>query len=362
MTKNIVLCFDGTGAEVRATRNSNVALLYSALDHSQPDLQTAYYDPGVGTEEAAGAWTPPARAFSKLLGLAFGVGLRHNLGEAYVWLADHWQPGDKIFLFGFSRGAYTARALTGMLRSVGLFRPGSENLLSYLVAGYTRNVGKRSDQSGRERRDESWEHLDRLAAVFAQPVDEEGRTTPPIAYMGLWDTVKYVGLLRWQVHWRWTNQVPQAEFVRHAIAIHEWRRPFQYSPVTPHGAKPVLEEVWFSGVHSDIGGGFERDDLSRISLKWVLDGALDAGIRLRQKAYPAVCEVSVSDACSDVNKMSRWWTALGVSRRALPDKAVIHQSVQVRADGGATDLPDLSGFSRADAEWLTPRALHVTES
>lgn len=362
MGKNVVLCFDGTGAEVRATNDSNVALLYSALDHSRPDLQIAYYDPGVGTEAAAGAWTRPARALSKLLGLAFGVGLRHNLGEAYLWLADHWQPGDRIFLFGFSRGAYTARALTGMLRSVGLVRPGSENLLSYLVAGYTRKADKRGDQGEPQRHDEFWEHRHHLAAVFAQPVDREGRTTPPIAYMGLWDTVKYVGVLRWQVHWPYTNQLPQAEFVRHAISIHEWRRPFLYSPVKPRGERPVLEEVWFSGVHSDVGGGFERDNLSRISLKWVLDGALDAGIRLREKSYPEMCKVTASDARSDVNTMSRWWTLLGVSRRALPAAAVIHQSVHVRAQGGATDLPELSGFSRADADWLTPRTRSVTES
>ena len=111
------------------------------LDLSDPSKQIAYYDPGVGTFSAQGAWTPLGRSLSKLVGLAFGFGLRTNLGEAYTYLIQHYEAGNRLFVFGFSRGAYTCRALAGLLRSVGLLRPGSENLVPYAVGVYARNKG-----------------------------------------------------------------------------------------------------------------------------------------------------------------------------------------------------------------------------
>ena len=124
MPKNLVICLDGTGAQPRATGNTNVVRLYSMLDLSDPEKQIAYYDPGVGTFSAAGAWTPLARWWSRTVGLAFGNGLKENLGEAYTWLMRNWQVGDQVYVFGFSRGAYNARALLGLLRTLGLLRPG----------------------------------------------------------------------------------------------------------------------------------------------------------------------------------------------------------------------------------------------
>ena len=114
MTKNIALCFDGTGNVVRREGNTNVLLLFRRIDYD-PERQLTYYDPGVGTFSAAGASTPFAQWFSRLLGQAFGAGLRTNLEEAYTFLMNHWNPGDEIYIFGFSRGAYTARAMAGLL-------------------------------------------------------------------------------------------------------------------------------------------------------------------------------------------------------------------------------------------------------
>jgi uncharacterized protein (DUF2235 family) len=366
MVKNIVMCFDGTGGEVRARRNSNVVLLYSMLDLSDPSQQVAYYDPGVGTEAAAGAWSPPGRAFSKLLGLAFGVGIRRNLGQAYLWLADHWEPEDRIYLFGFSRGAYTARALAGMLRTVGLVRPGSENLVNYMVAGYTR---RQPDDRDEVERAAFWGDAHRLSAVFARPVDDRGRTTPPIHYLGLWDTVKSVGLLTWSVHWRYTNKLPMVDRVRHALSIHEWRRPFLHDPVKAGQAKPALEEVWFAGVHTDVGGGFDDDRLSRIAFKWVVDGAIDSGIRIRfegtkvRPGYDQLCRLEPPDADGAVNRLSGWWRLLGVSRRRVPPTATVHSSVRARIEGGAADVPPLSAsVTWSDPDWLTPRSVTVPES
>ena len=109
MGKDIVICLDGTGNQLKATANTNVVRLYEMLELGDPSQQVAYYDPGVGTFGAQGAWTPWARRFTKLAGLAFGLGLRANLAEAYTYLMNQYAEGDRLFVFGFSRGAYTAR-------------------------------------------------------------------------------------------------------------------------------------------------------------------------------------------------------------------------------------------------------------
>jgi uncharacterized protein (DUF2235 family) len=101
--KNIVICLDGTGNQLQAKGNTNVVRLYEMLDLNESAEQIAYYDPGVGTFSAAGAWTPFARRVTKLAGLAVGLGLRANLGEAYTYLMQNYDVGDKLFIFGFSR-------------------------------------------------------------------------------------------------------------------------------------------------------------------------------------------------------------------------------------------------------------------
>jgi uncharacterized protein (DUF2235 family) len=214
--KNLVICLDGTGNQLRANRNTNVVLLYQTLDLTDPARQVAFYDPGVGTFSSGAAWSPVSKRASRVAGLAFGVGLRTNLGEAYTWLMQNWEPGDRVFVFGFSRGAYTARALTGMLRTVGLARPGLETLVPYAVQAHTRRFDDRS-------KDEYWSTVHEFARVFAREADG-ARTTVPIHYLGLWDTVKAVGVLPWQIHWPYTNQLPNVRRCRHAVSIDEKRR------------------------------------------------------------------------------------------------------------------------------------------
>ena len=150
MAKNIVLCLDGTGNELKAKGNTNVVRLYEILTLSDPDRQVAFYDPGLGTFGAKGAVTPIARRFTKLLGLAAGYGMRANLADAYTYLMQTYTPGDRIFIFGFSRGAYTARALAGMLHLVGLIRPGAENLVPYAIKVYARSVRNWTDDNWKQ--------------------------------------------------------------------------------------------------------------------------------------------------------------------------------------------------------------------
>jgi len=138
MAKNIVICCDGTGGEY-GDRNSNVVKLYRALV-IDPAAQVGYYHPGVGTMGAPTARNRIEKAWSMLMGLAFGAGLLANVGDAYRYLMDIFEENDKIYLFGFSRGAYTVRALAGMLRIFGLLTAGNQELIPYITRIYSERI------------------------------------------------------------------------------------------------------------------------------------------------------------------------------------------------------------------------------
>jgi len=338
MGKNIVICLDGTGNQMRARGDTNVVRLFSMLNLSDPSAQVAYYDPGVGTFSAVGAWTPVGKRLSKLLGLAFGTGLRANLAEAYIFLMRHWKPGDRIYLFGFSRGAYAVRALAGMLATVGLLRPGLENLVPYAIAVYTRSKDYES---------QDWKYLYEFANVFSQEVD--GKQAVPIAFVGVWDSVKAAGILRWDIKWPFTRKLRTVETVRHAVSIHEKRRPYRDYLVTPASKQQRVDEVWFGGVHSDVGGTFEDDPrLATIALAWMVNGALDAGLRLSAGAYQKYCTLTPDHVLGTVHRMGWVWALLTYRRRRLPPGASVHWSVQARIARDPSYVPGLPD----DVAWI----------
>lgn len=329
MARNLVMCLDGTAGQVQGPRSkngeSNVVLLHDLLDRSDDTLQLAFYDPGVGTFASSAAWSPLARWFSRLGGNIWGAGVRENLGDAYLWLMRNWQPGDRIYLFGFSRGAFTARALTGMLRTVGLLRPGAENLVPYVISVYAR----------RGASDVSWDAIHRYAELFAHRVD--GRTTIPVAYLGIWDTVKALGVFRMAPQWPYTRTLPNAQRIRHVISIDERRRPFAEYLVQRDDERDC-DEQWFAGVHCDVGGTFKDDPrLSTIALKWMIEGALQAdpnpttALRVRRRKYNAlVASVVTSHAEGKQHRNSWVWNLLIPRRRRIAPDAVIHSSVRAR--------------------------------
>jgi uncharacterized protein (DUF2235 family) len=346
--KNIVVCLDGTGNQLKAKGNTNVVRLYQMLDLSDPSRQIAYYDPGVGTFSAAGAWTPVSRRVSKLAGLAVGLGMRANLGEAYTYLMQNYEAGDKLFIFGFSRGAYSARALAGLLNVAGLLRPGSENLVPYAVGLYTRN---------RDLSDDDWSQVHQFADAFSRKVDR--RTGIPVEFMGVWDSVKAAGILRWNLRWPYTRQIPNVRTVRHAVSIDEKRRPYHEYLIQPRQRPPapVVHEVWFAGVHSDVGGTFDDDPrLPQITLKWMVDGALDAGLILKKDAYRKSCCVAADNALGKVHRMGKIWAIMTYRHRRVPAAALVHQSVQDRIateHNYAIKVPETVAWD--DAKWLTPK-------
>lgn len=345
MSRNLVICLDGTAGQVRGPGDSNSVRVWELLDHSDATRQLAYYDPGVGTFASPGAWTGLARWISRTGGLIWGSGLRQNLGEVYLWLMQNWRPGDRIFVFGFSRGAFTARALTGMLRLIGLMTPGSENQLQYAVAAYARAGGEKAIP---------WDEVHRFSGLFAQQV--EGRSTVPVTYLGVWDTVKAMGLARRAPKWPFTRSLPNAERIRHAVAIDETRRPFVEYLVESERPE-TLEETWFAGVHSDVGGTFPDDPgLSTIALQWMLRGAVEDGLLLDEhKAEKTFAALGASAATATAHRNGRVWSLLFPRRRPIPEGAVLHASVRERIAALPDYRPQLpAAHSWADEEWASP--------
>src|SRR5215831_6694365 len=147
MPKNVVVCCDGTANEFARDR-TNVVKLFYTLVHD-PSRQVAFYHPGLGTMEAAGALTTFSRKLTKLDGRAIGYGLEADIRDAYVFLMSYFQEGDRLFLFGFSRGAYTVRAVASLLHMYGLIRKGDEPLVPYAIRmqmAINRAHGRKVDQ------------------------------------------------------------------------------------------------------------------------------------------------------------------------------------------------------------------------
>ena len=131
MARNLVLCCDGTSNRFTSDRTNVLKLCYALVKDA--DRQLVYYHPGIGTRAPVGIGTAIGGFWGKLGGLAFGAGLQDDIADAYVFLMNHYRPGDRVYLFGFSRGAYTARVIAGMLKLYGLSMPGNDALVPYAV-------------------------------------------------------------------------------------------------------------------------------------------------------------------------------------------------------------------------------------
>ena len=275
--RNLVVMLDGTGNELG--RNlSNVLKLYRIAKKNEQQL--IYYDPGVGTIGEPGAWRRLRQNTRKVFGLITGWGLDENVLEAYSWLCKTWQEGDRIWLMGFSRGAWTARVLGGLIHMIGLLRPEQLNMCGYAMVAYKKSSEK-NDLS--------------IAWHFAR-VSSARRA--PIHFVGVWDTVASVIVPRWDrlipslETLPYTEQNPSVRTFRHALAIDERRRMFRATRWKPgqkfienpfsKSKKPDQDalEMWFAGVHSDVGGGFpeEESGLSKFPLIWMTEQAKAQGL------------------------------------------------------------------------------------
>jgi uncharacterized protein (DUF2235 family) len=266
MGKNVVICLDGTGNQFNEN-NSNVVKLFRVIQRDAS--QIAYYDPGVGTLADPDFKTPIGKKLSKLMGLGFGRGLTRNVQQAYSFLMDHYEEGDRLFLFGFSRGAYTARVLAGLIHSCGLLEPGCQNLIPYATTLYK---AKQVD----------FKILRKFGSTYGRKVN--------IDFLGLWDSVSTTGWVYNPVFLPYTTNNKSVQAVRHALAIDERRSFFKDMRWgDKHGDTQDIKEVWFAGVHSDVGGGYAeaRSGLAKIALKWMIEQASDPqfALKIDQKKY-----------------------------------------------------------------------------
>jgi uncharacterized protein (DUF2235 family) len=307
MSKNIVLLSDGTGNSSAKVFKTNVWRLFQALDLTDPEKQVAFYDNGVGTSSF--------KLFAALGGI-FGFGLKRNVIAIYSFCCRNYADGDKIYGFGFSRGAFTIRVVAGFISTMGLVPyDGSEaNLARDAKTAYRRFLSERRFHSGvlvtplRKLRD-FISH-----AILRKPTVEKIGLIPvkKFHFLGVWDTVDAYGgpieeITRAIDYYYWPLSMPD-QFMNqkitracHALAIEEERDAFKpvlwderyvrgdgklrsidqdWTPPPAGPDKPLatidkerISQVWFVGVHSDIGGGYPQDGLSYFSLKWMMKRA-----------------------------------------------------------------------------------------
>jgi uncharacterized protein (DUF2235 family) len=346
MGKNIVICCDGTGNSFEnPSEESNVVKLYSAL--TLDARQMGYYHPGVGTmgDPRARYWI--SRQVSKVSGLAVGAGLLENVGDAYRYLMNTYADGDHIFLFGFSRGAYTARAVASVLHVYGLLCAGNDGLIPYVLKEYAAETKR----SSRNHSTFSTDDLFRWQFSHTQFVK--------VHFCGLWDTVSSYGWAYDPINLPFSGQNPIIEIGRHAVAINERRCYYRDNLWGPALPGQNMKQAWFAGSHSDIGGSYPEQEsgLAKIALEWMLAEAHCAGLLIDpQKAatvlgrglpsppiagMPAYVQPDANAQMHDSLSGTWWlaeylpqryqddhgrWSVPRGRQRTIPQNALIHES------------------------------------
>jgi uncharacterized protein (DUF2235 family) len=295
--KRIAICFDGTSNRHDAEHATNVVLMARciALRGHGDATQLVQYHPGVGSGRGTNALS---RAVDRALGGALAFGLIDVIEEAYRALVFAWEPGDELYLFGFSRGAFTARVFAGLIRSCGIGARRNLHMIPQAIARHlSKAPGTHPDDPGSvafRARFAPDTATGRTEADLAQI--RAGAVPLGIAYMGLWDSVRSFSV--WDVaqggeearahgvFFHDNRLSSMVEAARHAMALDERRRlypPLPWSNLAELNARAGEarhHQLWFPGDHGSVGGGGNRTGLSGVSLRWVAIGAARAGLRL----------------------------------------------------------------------------------
>ena len=270
--KRLVVCCDGTwnrpdqiSRGVAAPTNVAKMALAVADTDAQGNPQVLHYQPGVGT-----------RPLEHLLGGGFGVGLSRNVKECYRFVVDNYAPGDELYFFGFSRGAFTARSTVGLVRNAGILRP-----------EHRQRVDQAYDLYRDPRRDTEPSGI--AAQLFRRSYSYD---EVYVHFVGVWDTVGALGIpidgfrppllsRLWAFHDTKLSRVVRNAF--HAVAIDERRGPFEPTlwKKQDDADQQTLEQVFFAGVHCDVGGGYGEPELSDIALRWMAEKATGCGLALK---------------------------------------------------------------------------------
>ena len=330
--KRIVICSDGTWNDPEDKHPTNVLRMARAIRPVASDgtKQVVFYDWGTGSYHA------------KIRGGMVGLGIMKNIQDGYRFIVQNYNPGDQIFLFGFSRGAYTVRCLNGLMNNCGILRRSRANLIPQAFRLYKK---RKTPPSAPEAGD--W----RQANAY-------GRPRSVVDFIGVWDTVGALGAPTRVLAFMDEKDLfydhelgSNVKVARHAVSIDERRRDFSPTLWTSKEAIDI-RQVWFAGVHSDVGGGYAPDDegklLSDIPLVWMAKEASKSGLEFEPHLYVR----SNLDSRAPLHKSNRgFWKALGKRVRRIPTESVMHASVKERYE--STDYRP-----RALLDWLTARNGH----
>ena len=265
MGKNIVIFSDGTGQIGGTGNNTNVYKLFNMVE-DRTEKQVVFYDPGLGTNR------------QKFTGNIFGNGFSKNMIDCYRFLFENYNAGDEVFLFGFSRGAATVRSMSGFVHLFGVLPRSREDLIEQAFEIY-----KKSNQQKRES----------AAKAF---IEKNHTMWCKIKFLGVFDTVAALGIhnsfdfvLNYFYPHRFHNYMlsESVQYARHALSIDDERKlfaPVVWDALNEETEDPRMKQVWFCGVHTDVGGGYAEEELSNISLRWMLNEAVPKGLRIYEKS------------------------------------------------------------------------------
>ena len=313
MAKNIIFCADGTW-DAPSNETNVVKISRALLNDAQ---QIVFYDDGVGVD---------GDPIQKLLGGAFGEGLLGKVRDGYTKIAHVYEADDRIFLFGFSRGAYTARSLAGMIANCGLpTLPFDDGFIANAFAAY------------RNRQ---------LLPAFLANGAKVGLVDAKIAMVGVWDTVGSLGIpaifggVEPAYQFLDTNLHPDVQNAFHAVSIDERRAEFPATLWTGALAPgQQISQVYFAGVHCDLGGGYPDSTLADIALAWMIEHAATIGARFDSDIQQGFQSLTPNHAMGEIHES---WTPLwGIpKRRAIASNATLSNSVSMRCQADATYRPE----------------------
>lgn len=319
MPKNIVILSDGTGQEGGVGYNTNVYKIFNIIE-DRTDEQIVYYDPGLGTHD-----TGP-------LGMVSGFGISKNIKDCYRFLFEHYESGDRIYLIGFSRGAATVRSLSSLVHYFGILPKSRPDLIDEAYSIY-----KITNEERRKAQAEAF-------------IKKHHTMWVRINFLGCFDTVSALGvpfkslsaildripLFRHKFHnFKLSESVENAY---HALAVDDKRKTFHpvlWDPEVKDYQK--IEQVWFPGMHTDVGGGYKKHELSDIPLNWLCRKAVSHGLRIYEKERielnPRADGFMHDSRSGGINKLYRKEIRSWPDDR--PDVPVVHESVLKRAEDGS---------------------------
>ena len=327
MSKRIVICADGTWnrpeKDLKEDVPTNVLRLARAIDpvDAKGMPQQVFYDWGLGSYHDE--WTAGVT----------GKGIHKNIMDGYRYIVQNYSSGDKLYLFGFSRGAYTVRSLCGLINNCGILKRPDARLIQKAFNHYKQSGPAYAPQGAKSVA---------FRKRYAHPLRE-------VQFLGVFDTVgalgiplSFLGFLNAEDEFYDSKTGPNVRIARHALAIDERRYDFKATILHQPRAKLNLKQVWFVGSHSDVGGGYKPDKnglLSDIPLAWMMREAQEAGLALeshlnnRLKPNPTATLYDSSSL-----KFRSWkdqWRPINHGK----GKVLIHESVHQRWQGDTNYRP-----------------------